>query len=130
MKKSNLITLLSLILLVVIVMVFMYFGKSSAKDADVKVNTTSSSQSETTTSSSDESTTSSTKESETKAVKASMGDALFIGDSRTVGLMEYAGMDDADFFCNVGMSVFNIYKKTVSVPTVGKVTLSELLNGK
>ena len=59
-----------------------------------------------------------------------MADALFIGDSRTVGLMEYSGMDGADYFCTVGMSVYNIHKKPVSVPNVGKVTLTELLNGK
>jgi lysophospholipase L1-like esterase len=60
----------------------------------------------------------------------SMDDALFIGDSRTVGLMEYAGIDGADYFCTVGMSVYNIHKKPVSVPNVGKVTLTELLNSK
>ena len=31
--------------------------------------------------------------------------SLFIGDSRTVGLMEYGGMDKADFFATTGMSV-------------------------
>lgn len=60
----------------------------------------------------------------------SMDDALFIGDSRTVGLMEYAGIDGADYFCTVGMSVYNIHKNSVSVPNVGKVTLTELLNSK
>ncbi len=57
-------------------------------------------------------------------------DALFIGDSRTVGLSEYAEMKNTDFFANVGMTVYNIRKKTVSVPGVGKVTLHELLEGK
>lgn len=59
-----------------------------------------------------------------------MADALFIGDSRTVGLMEYAGIEGADFFCSSGMSVFNIYAKPLSVPNVGKLTLEELLNNK
>lgn len=58
------------------------------------------------------------------------GNALFIGDSRTVGLMEYADIEDADFFCTVGMSVFNIYKKTVSVADVGRVSINDLLNNK
>lgn len=52
---------------------------------------------------------------------------LFIGDSRTVGLFEYAGLAQTDFFCDIGMSVYNIYEKTVSVPGVGKVRLEELL---
>ena len=57
-------------------------------------------------------------------------DSLFIGDSRTVGLSEYAEMQNTDFFANVGMTVYNIRKKTVSVPGIGKVTLDELLDGK
>ena len=60
----------------------------------------------------------------------SMDDALFIGDSRTVGLMEYSNIGGADYFCTVGMSVYNIHKKPVSVPNVGKVTLTQLLDGK
>lgn len=57
-------------------------------------------------------------------------DVLFIGDSRTVGLMEYAGLDSADFFATSGMSTFQVLKKEVSVPGVGKMTLSELLKSK
>ena len=44
--------------------------------------------------------------------------------------MEYAGIQDADFFCNVGMSVFSAQKVRVSVRSVGKVTLKELLSHK
>ncbi|MGM9521391.1 MAG: GDSL-type esterase/lipase family protein [Oscillospiraceae bacterium] len=57
-------------------------------------------------------------------------DALFIGDSRTVGLSEYGNLQNADFFADTGMSVYNIYKATVSVPSVGKVKLTELLESK
>ena len=60
-------------------------------------------------------------------VPASMENALFIGDSRTVGLAEYAQMDDAHFFAAVGMTVYGVDTANVSVPHVGKVTLSELL---
>ena len=60
-------------------------------------------------------------------VPASMENTLFIGDSRTVGLAEYAQMDEAHFFATVGMSVYDIDTAKVSVPHVGKVTLSELL---
>ncbi len=56
-------------------------------------------------------------------------DALFIGDSRTVGLLEYSGVD-ADFFTSVGMSVYNIHDNAISVPNVGKLTLTELLSNK
>lgn len=61
---------------------------------------------------------------------ANATEALFIGDSRTVGLMEYAGMENVDFFCSSGMSVFDIYEKPLLVPDVGKLTLDELLTMK
>lgn len=53
--------------------------------------------------------------------------SLFIGDSRTVGLMEYAQIEEADFFCAVGMNVFNVQKEKVSVKNDGKIQLAALL---
>ena len=53
-------------------------------------------------------------------------DVLFIGDSRTVGLSEYGGID-AVFFADVGMSVFNLFQRKVYVPHVGKFALEDLL---
>ncbi len=35
-------------------------------------------------------------------------DALFIGDSRTVGIKEYGTLKNADYFCSVGMSAYQI----------------------
>lgn len=60
----------------------------------------------------------------------SMENSLFIGDSRTVGLMEYGQLDEAYYFCCIGMSVFNVWEERVSVPNIGKVTLTDLLNNK
>ncbi len=37
--------------------------------------------------------------------------ALFIGESRTVGLRDYARTGNASYFCMVGMTVFNVQKK-------------------
>lgn len=57
-----------------------------------------------------------------------MENTLFIGDSRTVGLSEYAEIDGADFFASVGTGVFNIEKVTLSVaPDRDKETLAEVL---
>lgn len=81
--------------------------------------------------SSDNGTETETKKPEAPDIPpASMADALFIGDSRTVGMMEYAGLTEANYFCSIGMNVFNIKKNRVSVPSVGKVTLEELLSNK
>ncbi|MDE7137783.1 MAG: hypothetical protein K2O29_04920, partial [Ruminococcus sp.] len=35
-------------------------------------------------------------------------DALFIGDSRTVGLNEYGTLKNADYFCSVGLASYKI----------------------
>ena len=145
MKKSNLVTLLSLCILIVTVIMFMLFWKTSFDGSGTKTESSSATQSNIITASKDASEDiSSTETEDSSEVSTSktdnitskpntntyMGDALFIGDSRTVGLMEYSGMDGADYFCTVGMSVYNIHKKPVSVPNVGKVTLTELLNSK
>lgn len=57
-------------------------------------------------------------------------DALFIGDSRTVGLSEYGKIKGATFFASTGMSVYKVLKETVSVPSVGKMRLDALLSRK
>lgn len=62
--------------------------------------------------------------------KTYFDDALFIGDSRTVGISEYGGLENATFFANTGMSVYNIFDKTVSVPKVGKVKIEQLITDK
>lgn len=54
-------------------------------------------------------------------------DALFIGDSRTVGLMEYGNLENATFFADSGMSVYGLAWKKISVPGKGKVTFDEIL---
>lgn len=62
--------------------------------------------------------------------KIDLKKTLFIGDSRTVGLCEYGGIGDADFFCSTGMSVYDVEKETVTVPGVGKIKLDSLLQQK
>ena len=150
MKKSNLVTLLSLCFLIVAVILFMFFWKTPSASSGAETDDSSVTQndiiltpkdtsddtSSIETDSCFEASTSTIETSTTEDITTqpkgdiSMDDALFIGDSRTVGLMEYAGIDGADYFCTVGMSVYNIHKKPVSVPNVGKVTLTELLNSK
>ena len=145
MKKSNLVTLLSLCFIIVAVILFMFLWKTPSASSGTETESNSTTQSNiittpkdtsedissTKTEDSSEASTSITDNITSKTNNnTSMGDALFIGDSRTVGRMEYADIDGADYFCTVGMSVYNIHKNSVSVPNVGKVTLTELLNGK
>lgn len=148
MKKSNMFTLLSLIIIVIAVVLFIALWKvPSLKNSENPSNTSSSSSVQTAPSGSEDKRSSESKITEstnlssdakqtgtentsTNTTPVSMDNSLFIGDSRTVGLMEYAAIDEADFFCTVGMSVYNIHKKPVAVPTVGKVTLTELLDNR
>ncbi len=41
-------------------------------------------------------------------------DALFIGDSRTVGIMEYGKFDNSDFFCSEGLDTAKINQTTIN----------------
>lgn len=67
---------------------------------------------------------------ETPGPEEFFADALIIGDSRAMGLSEYAGLTTPDFFATSGMSVFSLWKKEVSVSDLGKVTLQTLLESK
>lgn len=131
MKKTNTITLVSFVALIAIVALFILFWDTPAKDTETQStseNTISSTQVPVSTENASEASTE--KQPSYDEQYADMSNALFIGDSRTVGLSEYSQIDGADFFANVGMSVYNIHDKTVSVPTVGKVTLTQLLKNK
>ena len=57
-------------------------------------------------------------------------DALFIGDSRTVGIMEYGNIENATFFADTGMSVFNLKSKKIEIPELGKVKFDEILESR
>lgn len=57
-------------------------------------------------------------------------DALFIGDSRTQGLYLYAKLGEADYFCDVGLSVFCAQTMNCSVKKFGKIRLDRLLEKK
>lgn len=54
-------------------------------------------------------------------------DALFIGDSRTIGIKEYGTFEGATFFALEGMSIHNLWKKEISVGELGEITLEDLL---
>ena len=57
-------------------------------------------------------------------------DALFIGDSRTVGLYEYADMGGADFFCSVGINMFDFLEHDTTIKTAGGRTFRQVLADK
>ncbi|MBQ8961357.1 MAG: hypothetical protein IJ071_09135 [Ruminococcus sp.] len=48
-------------------------------------------------------------------------DALFIGDSRTVGIQEYGTLKNADYFCDVGLSASQIDEAEIGGRTFDQV---------
>ncbi len=54
-------------------------------------------------------------------------DALFIGDSRTVGLREYGLFENSDFFATPGLSIYAIPRTKVTVHDLEDVMLEDLL---
>lgn len=63
----------------------------------------------------------------TKVSPEYFDDALFIGDSRTVGLREYGSIKNATFFASTGMDIYKIYSTKVNVGKQGKIDLMSLL---
>lgn len=60
----------------------------------------------------------------TAAPEGYFEDALFIGDSRTVGLQEYGSLPGASFFATSGMSVYSIFYEEVA-----NTSFSSLMQG-
>lgn len=52
---------------------------------------------------------------ETESDSTYFDDALFIGDSRTVGLKEYGTLNNADYFATPGLSVYTVPKTRMAV---------------
>ncbi len=64
----------------------------------------------------------------TKVSAEYFDDALFIGDSRTVGLKEYgSAIKNATFFASTGMDIYQIYSVKINVGKFGKTDLMSLL---
>ena len=54
-------------------------------------------------------------------------DVLFIGDSRTCGLRDFARSGEADYFCDVGMNVFNVTQRSCMDSDFGYQNLNGVL---
>ena len=52
-------------------------------------------------------------------------DALFIGDSRTVGLSEYSDLSNSTFYADVGLTIYDIFDKKIAELEGSKVTIPE-----
>jgi len=61
--------------------------------------------------------------------KSYFDDAVFIGDSRTVGMQDYSGLDNATFFAKTGLNVYEVLDdEFIKDPKTGKdVSVSYML---
>lgn len=57
-------------------------------------------------------------------------DALFIGDSRTVGLRDMARLGHADYFCKVGMTIYTMFQEGAADENFSYQKLETLLEEK
>ncbi len=156
MRKSNIITMSVLVGIIVVISLYILItGETTLNLAQKPGNTEQNSElnsGNTESNGKDESTeesgstegTGATEETESESTKpsekplptvsASMDTALFIGDSRTVGLKSYTKdyTGKADFFAAVSTTVTEVvhYNAKIDVEGVGNVTISELLSQK
>ena len=67
----------------------------------------------------------------TKENTSYFDDAAFLGDSRTLGISDYAGLETADFYCDSGMMIFKILEEEVTYQKTGsKVRMTEVLQNR
>jgi len=55
-------------------------------------------------------------------------DAVFLGDSRTVGLQLYSGWDNCDYLADVGMTVYDCLDRDISFGDIEHTTAREVLS--
>lgn len=62
--------------------------------------------------------------------KSYFEDALFIGDSRMVGIKEYGGLSEPTYFAGTGLSTFRLYKDELEVRGLGTVGFETVINSR
>ena len=55
-------------------------------------------------------------------------DALFIGDSRTVGLCDYSGCNNATYYASIGLTVYDMFDKPIVDENGTKITIEQALS--
>lgn len=54
-------------------------------------------------------------------------DAVFIGDSRIVGLHDYSGWDNTTYYASIGLTVYDVFTKPIVEENGTKITVEEAL---
>lgn len=66
----------------------------------------------------------------TKVDESYFDDAVFIGDSRTVGLHDYGDLNNATFYATIGMNIYDLWTDEFCEVDGRKVTLEEALKAR
>ena len=103
---------------------------SSQTDTALSQTTSSETQTVSSTVTDAETTAPAAESSESAAASDYFSDALFIGDSRTVGMALYAPIDGATYFATVGLSTYKIDAVTSEVPGTKGQTFTQVLGAK
>ncbi|MBR1391085.1 MAG: acylhydrolase [Lachnospiraceae bacterium] len=64
----------------------------------------------------------------TEVTREYFDDALFIGDSRTVGLKDYSGWDNATYYASVGLTIYDLFTEPVAERNGRKITIEQALS--
>lgn len=65
-----------------------------------------------------------------KVDKSYFKDALFIGDSRTIGLQEYSGWTEPTYYASTGISIYEIFDKNIAKVDGKMMTVDKALEKK
>ena len=65
---------------------------------------------------------------ETPVDQSYFNDAVFLGDSRTVGLQLYSGWDNCDYLADVGMTIYDCLDRDISFGDIEHTTARDVLS--
>lgn len=65
---------------------------------------------------------------EAPVARSYFDDAVFLGDSRTVGLSLYSGWDNCDYLCDVGMTIYDCLDRDIKYKDIAHTTAREILS--
>lgn len=63
----------------------------------------------------------------TRVEESYFDDAVFIGDSRTVGLKDYSGWDQPTYYCSIGLNIYKMFDAEVVEEDDQKISIEKAL---
>lgn len=106
-------------------------GESTFKDNDITQKDGNKSNAELDNKSESDHSTKTEQDKKFETVEADyFKDALFIGDSRTIGLQEYSGLSEPTYYAYTGLSIYQIFSKDIAEIDGKMMTIDKALEQK